>query len=78
MDEASNFVIWKARILSVLDRHCIKEFDLRIVVIPVDPVENERYEDAMANAKCIILDGVMDHVVQHIASRRQQRKCGKP
>lgn len=63
LDEASNFVIWKASILSVLDRHRIKAFALRTVAIPVDPADNESYEDAMAKAKCIILDGVKDHVV---------------
>lgn len=48
LDEASNFVTWKARILFVLDRHHIKGFALRMVVIPVDPTDNESYEDAMA------------------------------
>ena len=51
LDEASNFVIWKARILSVLDRHRIKGFALRIMAIPVDPTDNERSKDAMAKAK---------------------------
>lgn len=69
LDGASNFVIWKARILSVLDRHCIKAFALRTVAIPVDPADNKRYKDVMAKAKCIILDGVKDHVVQHIAEK---------
>ena len=76
LDRASNFVIWKARILSVLDSHRIKGFALRTVAIPVDPTENERYEDAMVKAQCIILDGVKDHVVQHIARRTRQRRCG--
>jgi len=44
LDGVSNFVIWKARILAVLDRHRIKDFALRIVAIPVDPDENEKYE----------------------------------
>ena len=29
LDEASNFVVWKARILSILDKHSIKAFALR-------------------------------------------------
>jgi len=69
LDGASNFVIWKARILAVLDRHRIKDFSLRIVPISVDPVENEKYEDAMARAKRMILDGVKDHVIPHIAEK---------
>jgi len=69
LDGASNFVVWKARILSILDRYCIKHFALKTIVILVDPAENEKYEEAMARAKCIILDGVKDHVVLHIAEK---------
>ena len=42
LDKASNFVIWKAKILSVLDRHRIKAFALRTVAILVDPADNEQ------------------------------------
>lgn len=74
LDVASNFVIWKARILSVLDRHRIKGFTLRTVAIPVDPTNNEKYEDAMVKAKCIILDGVKDHVVPHITEKNTAKE----
>ena len=70
----SNFVIWRARILSVLDRHCIKAFALRTVAIPVNPADNEKYEDTMAKAKCIILEGVKDHVVQHIVEKETTKE----
>jgi len=66
LDEASNFVIWKARILSVMDRHRIKDFALRTVAIAVDLAENEKYEDATARPKCMIFDGVKDHLIPHI------------
>ena len=36
LDEASNFAMWKARILSVLDRNRVKHFALRTIAIPVD------------------------------------------
>eukprot|EP00253_Pinus_taeda_P014291 PITA_14291 len=39
------------------------------MAIPVDPVANERYEEEITKAKCIILDGVKDHVVPHIAEK---------
>lgn len=74
LEGAFNFVIWKATILSVLDRHRIKAFALRTVAIPVDPADNERYEDAMAKAKCIILYGVKDHAVQHIAEKNMAKE----
>ena len=67
-------MVWKARILSILDRHRIKGFALRTMAIPVDPTTNEKYEEAMAKAKCIILDGVKDHVVQHIAEKETKKE----
>jgi len=69
LDGASNFVVWKAGILSVLDRNRVKHFALRTIPIPVDPIDNNKYEDAMARAKSIILDGVKDHIVPHIVEK---------
>ena len=74
LDEASNFVIWKARILSILDRHHIKGFTLRTVAISVDPADNEKYEDAMARENSIILDEVKDHVIPHIAEKTRAKE----
>ena len=50
LDGASNFVVWKARILSILDRYRIKHFALKTIAILVDPAKNEKYEEAMAKA----------------------------
>ena len=69
LGEASNFIVWKAKILSILDKYRIKHFALKTIAILVDPAENDKYEEAMARAKCIILDGVKDHVVPHIAKK---------
>ncbi len=69
LDEALNFAVWKARILSVLDRNRVTNFALKTIAIPVDPNVNDKYEEAMARAKCIILDGVKDDVVPHIAKK---------
>jgi len=55
--------------LSILDRYHIKHFALKTIVISVDLAENEKYEEAMPRAKCIIFDGVKDHVVPHIAEK---------
>lgn len=74
LDGASNFVVWKARILSILDRHYIKAFALRTMAIPVDSADNEKYKEVMAIAKCIILDGVKDHLVQHIAEKETTKE----
>jgi len=46
LDGASNFVIWKARILAILDKHHIKDYALRVVAVPVDANPVEKYEEA--------------------------------
>jgi len=69
LDGASNFVVWKAKILSVLDRNHLKKFVLTTIAVSVDLVDNNKYEDAMVRAKSIILDGVKDHVVPHITDK---------
>ena len=68
LNGVSNFVVWKARILSVLDTNHVKNFALKVIAILVDPNDN-KYEEVMVRAKCIILDGVKDHVVPHIAKK---------
>ena len=40
-----------------------------MIAILVDPTHNDRYEDAMARAKSIILDRVKDHIVPHIVEK---------
>lgn len=43
LDWVSNFVVWKAKILFILDRHRIKAFALRTVAILICPADNEKY-----------------------------------
>jgi len=42
LDGASNFVVYKARILSVLDRNRVENFALKVIATPVDPSDNDR------------------------------------
>lgn len=51
---------------------------MRIVEIPADLAENEKYEDAMVRAKGMILDGVKDHVISHIAEKNTAKESGTP
>ena len=69
MDGASNFVIWKARILTILDKHRIKDYSLKTVVVLVDADPLKKFEEAQAKAKCMIMDGMKDHVIPHIAEK---------
>lgn len=44
LDGVSNFVVWKTMILSILNRHHIKGFALRVMAILVELIANERCE----------------------------------
>jgi len=74
LDGASNFVVWKAKILSILERNHVNHFTLMTIAIPVDLADNDKYEEVMARAKSIILDGVKDHVVPHIVEKEMKNE----
>ena len=60
--------------MPILDKHRIKDYALKTVAIPVEPNANEKYEEAEAKAKCMILDGVKDHVIPHIVEKNTTRE----
>ena len=74
LDGASNFVIWKARILAVLDEHHIKDHALNTIVIPFDANPLKKYEEAQDKAKRMIMDEVKDHVIPHIVKKNTTRE----
>ena len=69
LDSVSNFVIWRARILIVLDEYDIKDHAENVLVVPTDPNPLKKYNKSQAWAKCLIMDGVKDHVVPHISGK---------
>ena len=74
LDGASNFVIWKAKILAILDQHRIKDHVLNTIVVSVDVDPLKKYEEAQAKEKRMIMDGVKDHVIPHIAEKNTARE----
>lgn len=60
--------------MSILDKHCIKEYALKLVVVLVDADPLKKYEEAQAKAECMILGGVKDHVVPHNAEKDTTRE----
>ena len=74
LDGVSNFVIWKARILAALDEHRIKDYALREVVVSDDVDPLKKYEEAQSKAKHLIMDGIKDHVIPHIAEKNTTRE----
>jgi len=74
LDGTSNFVIWKARILAVLDKNRIKDYALKVVVVLVNADPLKKYKEPQVKVECIILDRVKDHVVPHIVEKDTTRE----
>ena len=69
LDVLSNFAIWKARILVVLEAYCIREHAKKVLATPTDADLLEKHNEAVTHSKCFIMDEVKDHVVSHIVEK---------
>lgn len=69
MDGASNYVISKTRMSFLLYEHALKTYVDNVVVVPTDADSLKKYKVEMVKAKRMILNGVKENVVCHIASR---------
>ena len=74
LEGSSNYVIWKERIKFLLDEYDLKTFMDNVVIVPTDLDQNKKYKSDMAKAKRLILDGVKDHIVSHIAGKNTTRE----
>ena len=45
-----------------------------MVVVPTDPDQLKKYKSDMAKCKRLILDGVKDHIVSHLAGKNTARE----
>jgi len=57
-----------------LDKNHIKDYALTTVVVPIDADPLKKYEEAQVKAKCMILDGIKDHVIPHIVEKDTARE----
>ena len=69
-----NFVIWKARILTVLDEYGIRDHAENVLAVPTDAALLARFNENQMQAKRLIMDGVKDHVVPHIAKKKTKNE----
>ena len=65
----SNCVIWKAKILSVLDEYGLKDHAEQTLVVPIDTDPLKKYEENQAQTKRLIRDGVKAHVIPHVTGK---------
>lgn len=74
LDRASNFGIWKAKIFLLLEENDLKEYATSVIVVPTNPQQLSMYKKKDAKARRIILDGIKDHIVPHIAKLDTTKK----
>lgn len=67
LEGASNYIIWKARISFIIDKHNLKNFINSTFVEPVDVAPLRAFKKNMAKDKLLILYGVKDRIVSHIS-----------
>lgn len=69
LDGVSNFVIWRASILSVMDEYDTKNHSTIILAVPADLDPVKKFNENQAQAMRLIMDRVKDHVLPHIAGK---------
>ena len=77
LDGVSNFVIWRARILIVLDEYNIKDHAENVLVVPTNADPLKKFNENQARVKCLIMDGIKDHVVPHIVRKNMTNRIRK-
>ena len=71
LEGISNCLQWKVRINSVLRENKLWSFANTIVPIPAsDPIALDVHEVREAKTQRIILDGVRDHLIPHLAEKK--------
>ena len=70
LDGVSNYLQWKVRLIAILKENKIWQYVSIRVPIPVDPIVLDLHEVKEAKAQRIILDGVKDHLIPHLAERK--------
>ena len=70
MDGLSNFAVWKARILVVMEAYGLREYAEKVLATSTDVDLLRKHEEAVGHAKRFIMDGVKDHVAPHIADKK--------
>ena len=65
----SNFAVWEAKILVVMEAYSLREHAEKFMATPTDAELMEKHEKAATHAKRFIMDAVKDHVVPHIAKK---------
>jgi hypothetical protein len=71
LNDISNYLQWKVRLSVVLKENKIYNYVNSVVAAPAtDPVALDLHEVKESKAQGIILDGVKDHLIPHLAEKK--------
>ena len=63
LDGLSNFSVWKARILIVLEAYNLRDHEEQTLATPTDLDLLRNHKEAGRHGKRLIMDGIKDHIV---------------
>ena len=66
LDGLSNFSVWKARILIVLEENNLRDHAEQTLATPTDVDLLRKHREAIGHAKRLIMDSIKDHIVPHM------------
>jgi hypothetical protein len=75
LDGISNYLQWKVRMSTILRENKIWSSVSTIIVVPsADPIALDLHEVKEAKAQRLILDGVKDHLIHHLAEKKRAKE----
>ena len=77
LDGLSNFSIWKTRIPIVLEAYNLRDHAEQTLATPTDPDLLRKHKEAAGHDKQLIMDGIKDHIVPHIAEKKTANEMWK-
>ena len=77
LDGLSNFSVWKARILIVLEAYGLRDHTKQTLATPTDTDLLRKHREAAGHAKRLIMDNIKDHIVPQLAEKRTTNEMWK-
>jgi hypothetical protein len=75
LEGASNFNVWKARVLNILEEYDLDNFVISTVEEPTTNAGRTTFKKNQAKAKRIIFDSVKDNIMPVIAPLKTAKEC---
>ena len=77
LEGLSKFLVWKARILIVLEAYNLRDHAEQILATPTDADLLQKHRGSAGHAKWLIMDSIKDHIVPHIAEKKTTNEMWK-